>query len=89
MYCRCAYYGQVKQLLKKLANAHEKAPSVSTPASISASAAGSGFGFDFSLGSVLSPRAAPHPASPAPYLAPISPQLGEAALPGNCEYPGG
>ena len=72
IYYRCTYYDQVKQLLKKLTNAHEKAPSVSTPASISASAAGSGFGFDFSLDSVLSPRAAPHPASPAPYLAPIS-----------------
>ena len=80
------YYGQVKQLLKKLANAHEEAPSVSN---VFASAADTGFGFDLSLGSVLSPHAAPHPASPAPYLAPISPQLGEAALPGNCEYPGG
>ena len=88
IYYRCTYYDQVKQLLKKLTNAHEKAPSVSTPASISASAAGSGFGFDFSLGSVLSPRAAPL-ASPAPYLAPISPQLGKAVLPGNGEYPGG
>ena len=80
------YYGQVKQLLKKLTNVHEKAPSISN---VFASAADTGFGFDLSLGSVLSPHAAPHPASPAPYLAPISPQLGEAALPGNCEYPGG
>ena len=79
----------MKQLLKKLTNAHEKAPSVSAPPSISASVAGSGLGFDFSLGSVLSPRVASHLASPAPYLAPISSQLGEAALPGNGGYPGG
>ena len=88
IYYRCTYYGQVKQLLKKLANAHEKAPSVSAPASISASAADSDFGFDFSLGSVLSPCAAPL-ASPAPYFASISPQLGKAVLPRNGEYPGG
>ena len=80
------YYGQVKQLLKKLTNVHEKAPSISN---VFASAADTGFGFDFSLDSVLSPRAAPQSVSPAPYLAPISPQLGEVALPGNSEYPGG
>ena len=92
-YCGCTYYGQVTRLLKKLKNAQEKAtsgaPSASAPASTSTSAADSGFGFDFSLGSVLSPRAAPRLASPAPYLAPISPHLGEAALPREGEYPGG
>ena len=92
-YCGCTYYGQVTRLLKKLKNAQEKAtsgaPSASAPASTSTSAADSGFGFDFSLGSVLSPRAAPGLASPAPYLAPISPHLGEAALPREGEYPGG
>ena len=92
-YCGCTYYGQVTRLLKKLKNAQEKAtsgaPSASAPASTSTSAADSGFGFDFSLGSVLSPRVASHLASPAPYLAPISSQLGEAALPGNGGYPGG
>jgi len=78
----------VTRLLKKLTNAQEKAasgaPSASTPASTSASTTiDSGFGFDLSLGSVLLPGSTAHLASPAPYLAPISPHLGEAALPGG------
>ena len=82
------------RLLKKLTNAQEKAaseaPSASTPASTSASTTiDSGFGFNFSLGSVLLPGSTPHLASPAPYLAPISPHLGEAALPGEGKYRGG
>jgi len=83
----------VTRLLKKLTHAQEKAasgaPSASTPASTSASAIDSGFGFDLSLGSVLLPGSTPHLASPAPYLAPISPHLGEAALPGESKYLGG
>ena len=75
------------RLLKKLTNAQEKAasdaPSASNPASTSASAIDSGFGFDLSLGSVLLPGSTAHLTSPAPYLAPISPHLGEAALPGG------
>ena len=82
------------RLLKKLTNAQEKAasdaPSASPPASTSASTTiDSGFGFDLSLGSVLLPGSTPHLASPAPYLAPISPHLGEAALPGESKYLGG
>ena len=82
------------RLLKKLTHAQEKAasdaPSASPPTSTSASTTiDSGFGFDFSLGSVLLPGSTPHLASPAPYLAPISPHLGEAALPGESKYLGG
>ena len=82
------------QLLKKLTHAQEKAasdaPSASPPTSTSASTTiDSGFGFDLSLGSVLLPGSTPHLASPAPYLAPISPHLGEAALPGESKYLGG
>ena len=81
------------RLLKKLTNAQEKAasdaPSASPSTSTSASAIDSGFGFDLSLGSVLLPGSTPHLASPAPYLAPISPHLGEAALPGESKYLGG
>ena len=81
------------RLLKKITHAQEKAasdaPSASPPASTSASAIDSGFGFDLSLGSVLLPGSTPHLASPAPYLAPISPHLGEAALPGESKYLGG
>ena len=81
------------RLLKKITHAQEKAasdaPSASPPASTSASTLDSGFGFDLSLGSVLLPGSTPHLASPAPYLAPISPHLGEAALPGEGKYLGG
>ena len=93
------YYGQVTRLLKKLTIAQEKptsgAPSASAAASTAAStsastsASAAGFGFEYSLGSVLSRRAAPHLVSPAPYLAPTSPHLGEAAPRGEGEYPGG
>ena len=81
------------RLLKKLAHAQEKAasdaPSAYPPASTSASTIDSGFGFDLSLGSVLLSGSTPHLASPAPYLAPISPHLGEAALFGESKYLGG
>jgi hypothetical protein len=83
----------VTRLLKKLTHAQEKtasgAPSASTPASTSASTVDFGCGFDLSLGSVLLPGSTPHLASPAPYFAPISPHLGEAALPGEGKYLGG